>query len=57
MTIFEAIQAVEKADPDRGNLIAVSILTGACNVFMTEDERNRVIKILLGYASPNKEAA
>jgi len=57
MTLFEAIQAVEKADPDRGNLIAVSILTGACDVFMTEDERNRVIKILLDFANPKREAA
>lgn len=55
MTLIEAIHAVEKADPVRGTTIAVGILTGACDVFLTEDERNRVIKVLLGYAV--KEAA
>ena len=50
MTLLEAIKAVERADPVHGNTIATGVLTGACNVFLTEDERSRVIQILLGFA-------
>jgi len=55
MTLFEAIKAVEKVNPLHGNSMAVSILTAACNVYLTKDERNRVIKMLLEHAA--KEAA
>lgn len=55
MTLYEAVQAVEKADPVHGKVIAIGILTGACEVFMTKDEQNRVLKLLLEYA--DKEAA
>lgn len=57
MTLLEAIKAVEKADPVHGNTIATGVLTGACDVFLTEDERNRLIQILLRYAAGTQEEA